>query len=197
MAPYTRPFLEVRQTTLRDLATGKRQPFNGLFTTRKIRAGEFVGFYSGKWYPSGYEGSDTDYLFGTVCRAEVRPPRRKDRSVDPVRYPMAMINEPPPGTRANVASMEYTKAKNVIGHLKPSTKICAVAFHACRDIPAGKELFMNYGDMYDRSEYSTPRGRRRTLAGPMCSRRRMHDPVQMAQKYGLHYVSDECYSLRE
>ena len=41
--------LYVAQTRLND-TDGRRRDFLGLFTRRKIKRGEFIGFYTGEWY---------------------------------------------------------------------------------------------------------------------------------------------------
>ena len=41
--------LYVAQTRLND-TDGRRRDFLGLITRRKIKRGEFIGFYTGEWY---------------------------------------------------------------------------------------------------------------------------------------------------
>ena len=41
--------LYVAQTRLYD-ENGDRHNFLGLFTKRKLKAGDFIGFYTGEWY---------------------------------------------------------------------------------------------------------------------------------------------------
>lgn len=37
--------------------------------------------------------------------------------------------------------------------ISPNTEISAIAFYACRNVKKGEELFLHYGDSYDRSHY--------------------------------------------
>ena len=93
MAPCIRPYMAVAQTTLSN--GNERLPFHGLFATRPLPAGGFIGFYNGVFKEGAYRGRDS-YTMST-SDGYIRPSRHKG-GIDQRRYPVAMINEPAAGT---------------------------------------------------------------------------------------------------
>ena len=194
MAPFLRPFLAVAQTTLKNPKTGKRYPFNGLFTTVHLRKGSFLGFYSGAFKDGEFRGRDA-YVF-SLSNVYIQPTKVKGR-IDATRYPLAMCNEPPPSTDANVCAVEFSKARGVIPQLPPNTDISALAFYTCRDVKGGEELFVHYGSRYDRSHYDLYKKTANplNLVGRPCKtlKAEREMPIDMMRYFGLMYVDPECY----
>lgn len=195
MPPYIRPFLATAQTTLRDPSTGEQYPFQGLYTTSDLPAGAFLGFYNGTFKDGSDYGGRNAYVFSLSYMHII--PRKTRGRVDARQYPLAMCNEPPPGTNASVAAVEHSNAAGVIPHLPPRTPIAALGFYTCRPVRAGDELFIHYGLDYHRGHYANPDGHTdaRMLVGrPGFIRKRDREtPAQMAAHFGLHYVDRECY----
>ena len=100
-APTHRAGLYVAPTTIAGL-----QQQRGLFTARSIRAGEFIGFFTGEvltddeyderapvWraeadrYTMGFSGALFNYVVSPVAPGA--------HAVDAVRHPMSLANEPP------------------------------------------------------------------------------------------------------
>ena len=193
MAPYIRPFLAVAQTTLRDPTSGEQYPFMGLYAGMDLPKGTFLGFYSGDIKDGDYTGKDS-YVF-QLSDVYIKP-RKTRKGVDPVRYPLAMCNEPRPGETANVTTIEFSSAKDVIATLKPKTKIAALGFYTCRDVQGGEELFVHYGKRYHRGHYANPDGLDPLdlvgKPGKLLKTER-ETPMQMAATFGLFYVDKECY----
>lgn len=200
MAPFLRPFLAVAPTTLADPATGRPYPFSGLYTTVDLPKGAFLGFYNGVFKDGSYGGRDA-YVF-SLSEVHIRPgrPRGKKSSgaVDPLRHPLAMCNEPPVGTRANVCAVEMTRAKDTLPGLPAKTRISALAFFTCRPVAGGQELFVHYGPQYHRGHYTPPPGSD-AVVGEACyvAKPERETPMQMMQHFGLLYVDPECYVVHE
>tara|TARA_B100001741_G_scaffold287251_1_gene264620 strand:+ start:354 stop:920 length:567 start_codon:yes stop_codon:yes gene_type:complete len=157
---YSRCGLYVAQTQIRNPKTNRELPFNGLFSSLPIPKGACLGLYEGTIVedvdlddgqfkvPSGehYVVMGSDFV--------IIPQKRPDGSVDPVRFPLAMINEPPPTQSANAFFYEWPYMEDV--HPSAARKrelVSAVAVHAARDIPANTEIYVNYGKHYSRKHY--------------------------------------------
>lgn len=139
---------EVGRTTLTSV-DGTRLPFHGLFATEAIQRGDFVGFYCGDFYDEDDEEVPTSAYAMNGSGFLVVPP-----TIDPVWYPMAMVNEPPLGASANVCLLEWAKAGEVDPDWpKKTDPVQCLSFHATRTIRAGEEIFLHYGPEYDRSHY--------------------------------------------
>lgn len=198
MAPFVRPFLAVSQTTLGNPETGERYTFNGLFTTRSVPTGGFLGFYNGKMTDHGTKRAVRGgrYTFSTSSLT-IRPPSGKGGIVDVYRYPLAMANEPLPGTVSNACVVELTQAKENIPQLPGKTSIEALGFFATRPIPAGEEIFIHYGKDYDRSHYANPSSLPSlSLVGKASSVKKTdrETPERMMIEFGLHpFVDRECF----
>lgn len=194
MPPFIRPFLTVAQTTLQHPETGEQYEFHGLYTGVNIPKGSFLGFYNGRFKDGEYRGRNS-YVF-SLSEMYIHPSKTKGY-VDPMRYPLAMCNEPPNGTVANVCAVEFSKAKNVIPQLPSSASISALAFYTCRDVKGGEELFIHYGEAYHRGHYvnydtvADPL----TLVGKPCTvlKRDREMPMDMMRHFGLLYVDSECF----
>lgn len=202
MAPFVRPFLAVARTTLASPVTGEQYPFHGLYATTDLPKGSFLGFYNGTFRDAGergYRGKDS-YVF-TTSNEYIVPKKTRGR-VDPALYPLAMLNEPPRGSQANVVAVELSRAANVIPQLPPKTKIAAIGFFTCRAVNAGEELFVHYGARYSRRHYENPRGlAEEDLVGSPCSllKKDRQDPVELFRMFGLShaYVDPECFVVYE
>lgn len=202
MAPFLRPFLAVARTTLTSPVTGNQYPFHGLYATVDLPKGSFLGFYNGTFRHAGergYTGKDS-YVF-TTSNEYIVPKKTKGR-VDPTRYPLAMLNEPPPGTTANVTAVEFVTAQHVIPQLAPRTKIAAIGFFACRAVAAGEELFVHYGARYNRRHYENPHDLPHDeLVGKSCTllKKERERPTDMTALFGLSHahVDPECFVVYE
>lgn len=188
----------VGRTSLIDLATHEAYPFMGLFSGIDLSAGAFLGFYNGKIKDGDYGGKDSYVMSnGNVY---VKPVKNKGK-VDPAKYPLAMINEPPPGTDANVFVVDFSKAKDVVPSLPGTQDISAIGFYTCRAIKGGEELFLNYGKRYYRGAYPNPLGITdlSLLVGNGCrlTKSKRETPIEMMHSFGLLYVDKECYVLME
>ena len=194
-----RPFLAVAQTTLRHPDTSEQYPFLGLFTTVDLPRGSFLGFYSGEFRSGTYHGKNS-YVF-QLSDVHIRPKQTR-KGVDAAKYPLAMCNEPPPGRRANVFTSEISRAKDAIPTLPVGAKIAALGFFTCEDVARGQELFVHYGNAYDRRHYANPKGVSDllTLVGGkgFIKKGERETPVHMIRAFGLHpYIDGECYDEYE
>ena len=169
-----RPKLYVKQTLLKRGKT--RLPFLGLFTDAPIRKHDFVGIYRGDFYDEEEEDIPTSAYAMNVSALTIVP-----QNIDPRMNPLAMVNEPPRGTQANVTIVEWTKAKDALPG-KKAGDVLMVAFHACRNITEGEELYYYYGDTYDRRSY----GRRPYNVGTGCNLSRSNIPVDQRPGPYLH-----------
>lgn len=161
----SRAGLYVAQTQLKD-TLGRRLPFLGIFTSRPINKGDFVGLYTGTFRFTGdQEGpvhSRSQYAMFTSLHV-ITPPGGTKFNVK--KYPMALLNEPPMSTTANCVKRVYTKGSD-LG--VASRKIDALGIHACRHVAADEELYLHYGSLFDRRRYEhTSDGRPRV--GLPCS----------------------------
>lgn len=146
----------VGQTTLVG-KNGQRLPFWGLHAISDIPRGGFVGLYAGNFFEeddpqlpkkNAYAMNGSGYT--------VIPPAHPTHGVHPFMYPIAMINEPPTGVRANVAIVEWSNGGQGVPGMRKAEPINMLAIHATEFIPLGSEIFLNYGSRYDRRHY--PKG---------------------------------------
>lgn len=112
----------------------------GLFATKSIPRGGFIGFYGGTAVSKRvyYKNARKD-LKTTVNAMQngnyVMLPQKGDL--------LLFVNEPPPGRNANVIMVvvEYEDRQ-------------AIAYYACRRIHSGEELWVHYGDAYFERPYA-------------------------------------------
>ena len=133
----SREGLEARPSTVPGAAIG-------LFTTKALKAGDFLGFYCGRMVPVENHLEMTDdewrYAFTVTKRMVV--------VADTINYPerdkMALVNEAPyPGGKGpNVVALIYD-----VFH--EGNKFSAFTFFVLRSVKAEGELFSYYGDLYD------------------------------------------------
>ena len=131
--------LEARPSGIPGAATG-------LFTTRMISRGAFLGFYCGDQHQSSATVPKDRETYAMVVGPENIVP-------DPTneRHWLCFMNEPPMNSTPNIEP-SYTFLYN--GQGDPIAVACAM--HATRDIDPGSELFWYYGSRYD--ELRTERG---------------------------------------
>ena len=199
MAPYIRPFLLVSQTTLKNPNTNERYAFKGLFAGTDLPSGSFLGFYNGDFEDgeANVGGRRGSYVF-QLSTAYITPRKGKKGAIDPAEYPLAMCNEPKHGDTANVFTHEFTSAKNVIRSLPEKTKLAALGFYTGRNILAGEELFVHYGDDYGRGHYAKPLDNPTQIVGSRCKpllKQFRETPSQMAEAFGLEFVDRACYAV--
>lgn len=183
------PGLYVKRTHLKK--GNKRLDFNGLFTQNLIKAGDFIGFYSGNFYDD-----DDDFLHQTSSYAmsasgyTVIPPGEfSSHGVDPQLYPIAMANEPPLSKTSNAFIKEWRYARECVPGMAGSTKIDALCLHACRDILPHEEIYYYYGDSYDRRKY----GRKPHNVGAPCYLKTslLQKPIYALNAHGIHHILED------
>mmetsp|Transcript_9236 Transcript_9236/g.21728 ORF Transcript_9236/g.21728 Transcript_9236/m.21728 type:complete len:293 (-) Transcript_9236:60-938(-) len=145
----TREGLEVRNTSIPNVPEGVR----GLFTTRPIKKGDFVGFYCGDHYTS-QEYENHLGPAGNLYTYEMAPGTEKIVA-DPTnqRHKICIVNEPSGDIEANLESMPYFHYAAVYGKGIVPVAI-ASALHATKDIERESELFVYYGKRYESARKS-------------------------------------------
>lgn len=198
--PLVRPHVEVDQTTLRHPKTGKLYPFNGLKTRKAIPRGGFIGFYNGT-FRDGTARKNGMYTF-QLSYMYIEP-QRGNEVVSGNEFPIAMCNEPGPGETANVMMREFgsNRHKNkdgtfskVIPQLTKTKKITALGYYACRDIAPDEELFIHYGDAYNRRGYKTDA--EGNVVGTSCNIlvSELESPEDMMSSFGMNpFVPEDCF----
>lgn len=140
---HLEPFVEIRKSTIPGAGVG-------VFALQELPKG-FQLPYIGKVYKGEFDqiikaigrGNDLTYIFHDDSNdlvIDAHPRYNSTRCNVCFR-----MNEPPKGTKA---SFEFVSSK---GWAKRLTTIVA---RATRKIKSGEELFVHYGDQYDRSHYS-------------------------------------------
>ena len=143
----SREGLEARPSTVPGAAFG-------LFTTKALKKGDFLGFYCGRKVPVENYAEMTDdewrYAFTVTKRMVV--------VADTINYPerdkMAFLNEAPyPGRGPNVAGLNYNVTHK-------GQKFSSITYYVLRGVKADGELFVYYGSGYDvvrkKEGYSQP-----------------------------------------
>ena len=134
----SREGLEARPSTVPGAAIG-------LFTTKALKAGDFLGFYCGRKVPVENYAELTDdewrYAFTLTKRMTVVV---GDTINYPERDKMGFLNEPPyPGGKGpNVLAVTYD-----VFH--EGQKFVSIAFYVMRGVKADGELFLYYGSGYE------------------------------------------------
>ena len=141
------PGLETARTRLID-PQGNRYDFWGLFCNKALKKGDFIGMYNGMW-----RHAEDSFEFGNRYAIElsfgitVAPPGQRP---DPRIYPIAMANEPRPGTTANSVLHEWVFGREDVELPKNvrEPRFYGVGLVACEDIPKGTEICWHYGASY-------------------------------------------------
>ena len=165
-SPSCRHGLYTTQTKLAG-QKGGRLPFRGLFTSKSLRAGAFVGFYTGEWYtPETLESMPdvrrrNEYAVSTSGDARCdeiicSPPVERHRIYE-VKYPVGLADEPGKYSTANCMLVEYkfTMDELTDPSLVPEDlhgeDIIAIGIVTTRAVGAHRELTWHYGSCYRRS----------------------------------------------
>ena len=143
----SREGLEARPSTVPGAAFG-------LFTTKALKKGDFLGFYCGRKVPVENYAEMTE----DESRYSGKVTERMIVVADTINYPerdkMAFLNEAPyPGRGPNVAGLNYNVTHK-------GQKFSSIAFYVLRGVKADGELFVYYGSGYDvvrkKEGYSQP-----------------------------------------
>ena len=115
-SPCCRNGLYIAQTKLAG-SDGGRLPFRGLFASKSLGVGAFVGLYSGDWYtPEKLESMPdvrrrNEYAVSTSgdsrCDEIICSPPAQRHRIDEVKYPVGLANEPGKYSTANCMLVEY------------------------------------------------------------------------------------------
>ena len=169
---------------------GRRHRFLGLFTTRAIKTGEFIGFYTGEWWSErSYKRLRNrrfrdEFAIQTSDDWIVSPPLVNGRP-DPYVHPLAMANEPSEHGEANAFLVEYTFCFDELedgldADVFGDDDFSALGLVACRDIGRNREILWTYGGNYPR----------KYVKGKNCKRpRRLEDPTMVFDRIPLCAVS--------
>lgn len=160
--PCCRNDLYIARTKLCS-ATGRRLPFLGVFTSKPLKVGDFVGFYTGEWWdPKAYKKLEDrdqrdEYAFGTSDGVIISPPIRTNGRPAPTSCPMAMCNEPIEHSVANAMIMEYKFLldeinidPDLVDDERHDNEFTAAGVVMCRPIGANKEILWYYGKNFHR-----------------------------------------------
>ena len=164
--PYVREGLLVKRTQLHK---GKaRLPFHGLFAAVDLPKYAFLGYYTGHFYDERWSDDEEEgkanreesnfappshYAVNGSYYTVVPPGEYSEGGVNARRHPLAMMNEPPAGHRANATVVEWATASHAVPGVRPAQRVGVLAVHACEAIRAGEEIYFYYGDSYDRRHY--------------------------------------------
>lgn len=139
--------LYIKQTQLKDIH-GNRLNFRGLFCSKTLHEGDFIGMYNGKWQHEEYALDDntSKYTIGMSHGMNVFP-----LSTNPKTYPIAMANEPPEHFTANATMTELVFDREDISDIPGNVKdqlFFGLALIACTQIEAHTEITWFYGPHY-------------------------------------------------
>lgn len=145
----------VKRTLIR--ARNKETREWALFSKKFIRAGTFLGFYTGEFV----KDVNTDSFYAAEMGRglpSILPftDERKITSAERSKHPFASANEPSAGEHANMhleiqdfSSEEVDHAREVgVGKSKKVFFYRGLAFFACVDIERNQQLTWQYGDAY-------------------------------------------------
>jgi len=142
----------------------------GLFAARDIPAGSLMGPYRGQiTLESTFNRDVPPELRARINRYAFSTTNVKNPGVyvlDPTwgtgmwspepspgrRNMVAAANEPPFGTRANVRARWVSNEGGLDPYQDPN--VLCIFFEACHEIRAGSEIFVRYGEVYDRQGYT-------------------------------------------
>jgi hypothetical protein len=154
--------LYVAQTRLSEDSTGWRRGFLGLFTRRKIKKGEFIGFYTGQWYTeraynrlhAAQRTKRDEYAISSSSGLILSPPIGQNRRPIVQLSPLSMANEPSHYKQANAILREYSfnfdEIENGIEEARFDEDFDAIGLIACRDIGRNREILWYYGAAFPR-----------------------------------------------
>lgn len=157
-----RPALYVAPTRLTDHTTGRRHDFLGLFTRRKIRKGEFIGFYTGDWFTeraynrlrAAQRAQRDIYAISASSGLILSPPVGRNRRPTAKDYPISMANEPSHYDEANAILREYSfnfdEVEDGLEEARFDEDFDAIGLIACRDIGRNREILWFYGAAFPR-----------------------------------------------
>ena len=172
--PCCRHGLYVAQTKLAG-PDGQRLTFRGLFPSRSVPAGAFVGLYTGEWYtPEHLESMPgvrrrNEYAVSTSgdarCDEVICSPPVRRGTVDATKHPIGLANEPHKHSVANCMLVEYKFTMDELTDpaLVPEElhgeDIVAIGLVTTRAVGAHRELTWHYGSTYRRNyEVGKPTG---------------------------------------
>ena len=153
--------LYVAQTRLND-TDGRRRDFLGLFTRRKIKKGEFIGFYTGEWYTeraynrlrASQRTQRNEYAISSSSGLILSPPIGRYRRPTIKDHPISMANEPSRYYQANATLREYSfnfdEVEDGLEEARFDEDFDAIGLIACRDIGRNREILWFYGAAFPR-----------------------------------------------
>ena len=129
----------------------------GVIAKRDIRAGEFIGIYTGSYASLTCE-SDSRYAVDVGPCQPCILPFPDEQNITPLErdtHPLACMNEPSVGAYANThmalqdfAREEVEGVQSIPNHDQAQFFRCMACF-ACEDIARGEALTWNYGPSYE------------------------------------------------
>ena len=149
--------LYISQTKLTN-ENGQRLPFWGLFTSEKLKPGDFVGFYTGEWWdPHAYERRSNkkklnEYALNTSNELIISPPIEAYGRPDMEKHPISMCNEPSAFETANAFVAEFqfrvdeiNIEKDKIDKDRHDEYFPACGLVMCKTIGRNREILWTYG----------------------------------------------------
>lgn len=192
--PCCRSGLYIAQTKLLD-ENGQRLQELGLFTSRRLRPGQFIGFYTGEWWnKKAFEKlkdvkKRNEYALQVERDLVLSPPIYKYGKPSSMKHPLSFSNEPEEFRQANSYLEVYNFCVDEIDVNPDSLNDTDVDFPACglvvcRTIGKNKEILWNYGSSYPR----------RYNEGRSCKRpkeEKLEDPVDL-----FRFIPKEAVPLK-
>ena len=164
--PWVREKIYIAQTQLRGV-NGQRLDEYGLFALDDIKAGSYIGAYSGTFMPAvqfnrlAKKNKDMkrhavqlvfDDIDGDQDPSQMLFILPKEHTgTDFVRqHPVQMMNEPPEGGIANTTFLQHRYDHEVVKskYYTDMEVWAGVLVYATTDVEAGEELYIHYGDEY-------------------------------------------------
>lgn len=180
--------LFVDQTKLKSPKTNKRLPFRGLFTSKAIPAGGFIGLYCGE-IVEAKEGVKSKSHYNILMDNFLI--KLNKSQVKPQDTPLAFANEPQVGEVANAFGQMYFYGNELSPRLKRKDGVEAFALHACKRIEKGEEITWNYGTSYNKireSVYDADDSGQYVGRGCSLSKKKLEHPAEyiknMREKHG-------------
>ena len=160
------PHLYVKKTNILNPENIKFD-FYGLFSSKSLTKGDFIGLYSGDWYEEPIQLSEEESLYSVSTGDYVIVPEIDDNGrPNPERFPIAMANEPPIAKRANAQMVSWKIDGKYVQDSNSDEKYTGFGLIACRNIHAHTEIVWYYGDEYSQNrKYNVGKGCRVNVAG--------------------------------